>query len=1013
MSLTRQSARTCLLWNRLGEEFREDRGKRLWRFFYETLRKLGEQAPPERTAGPPAQPPLLPPRQLLVRAFLEHVVELSDVPEKREWYEARLATERAPLKTLASWQRSRAASELFRGPLDRFAAAFYLAEISFVLGWLRVAKGYAMEASDLLGKAIQALREQGKEEPLALRILRFFTVTLFLEITFHTEGWGVLRDPQGMPQGRRIYAALTQPNLEYVTDFAHAADHQLLDQLARLRKPHIADAAQSNDPMLGFLRHHWLPIPNEEELETEEDLPDGVASGTFNPLALAFELWRKNCAGVFLFRIRAWKEAESVFRQALDLLEGAREEGPLANLLVPIQHETRLYLGRLKAQKCEFEHAETWISEALAFFAGIGDEFAANKARKYLAELKYRQFAWGEAEELFREVLSASREFGFDHDAASARLYLAKLLSRFGFQREALGYAEEAHQHFRQYDGFRETMECLFLQAAIHARRRNLSSHPAEDIARARAIVEIYRRFFDGLGVASQKPGAQEAWGTILSRLKDATRGERNPALLAVMLALRTSKMPAPEDLARLREDIEGGCDGDAWQIHIHSHLCRQVLRIVQLQQVQSRHATEEPPDRPELRKFRVRHHLVNALEHLIEQDAWDPFEICRYLHAADEECQKLGLRGGLVPFLVELAQFFVERSSYLASLLLCLKALDEVIELAPQPLGELHPAIDVEVLKRVYRSVTKYLVVERNLYLGPPPFGAGNTPELWQRLDRRQQDLGNWRRAHRQALLGGHGLWYPEHAVALGWVTEIDASAATLRLIWLSDNAGKPMDQWAVETMRVPLGVVHAGHASSPPAPILLVGRTGTLDRENRPDEGAQDWVAHQIPDLDTSLLFAEGDEDQPRPETWQMLFQHVLGQKPARFEAPDVDPARVEQLRGEFARFWFGNRLPEGLFKELFEDPATPSMPAVDRSPNRGGITAARPASPAIEARHRTEIGTPGGFPEAALPADPARPREDAQLDLEVATEFVEGFFAELCRGGYPGSGRAPASR
>ena len=921
MSVARHSVRTCLLWRNIASRFDSQTGQELWKAFYETLDTLG-------TVDPSHSEP-----SSRIRSFLRRFVELasqSATGSSAQRFESYLEREDNIATVLDAWYSERAIYELFPRPIDRFAAAFYLGQMAYVLGRLHVARGYGLQAHGVLVSEVLTSGESVQSD-VALRILRFLTVTLVVEVLFNLEGWNTFVE-EGTSQPRLqfqpIFEALKSSSMQYVETFSEAADQDLLSQLARLRseKRALRRSAEEVAPealFQTFVQYYWSPVPQ------RSDLSHGTISEAHwrqlarEPLALAFELSSRNQAGVWLFRFRRWDEARKTFTKVLEILDAERgKHGTLHSSLISLRHEASLYLGRLDAQHCKFRTAEKRIIEALKTFERIKDVFAENKARKYLAELKYRQLDWETSEQLFLQVYETSKQHGFDHDAAVAAMFLGKILSRFGFQEEALGYLKVANGHFRHYDVFRETIECLFWQAAAYNRRRHWQEQSWRSHLNAEALVTLYKRFFAGIRrLADEKDRLKVDWKATLEQVDRSVRDERHPATLEVMFELRQGRLPESQLLGQLEELAEGS--GSVWQHKAQAELCRQLLRLVQLQRgkVDEKRARGGASRSPQLKKFKVRSIFISAFEVMFQQQAWDPKPICLRLQETFEERSELQLRGGFVPSLVDLAQFFADREAFIALLLLLQRALDEGIEALAAGRAGYTNALDVGILKKIFRSITKYLVVERNLYLAPPRFTGDSKKPLWRRLERQRPAGCSWSVLYDQGVRGGHGLEYPAHVRALGWVDSLTDTTAAIRVIWLEDQKGLPLREESFETIEVPIRMVRAGHAESYLAPILLVGRHGELDTS------AHRWVAHHLPDLDVDRLFKESDDlagYAPKIRTWEKLYKTLIGQQGGRSTKPkEVSVEDLEKRVGVLAHQWFGGRLPEGMFQEIFGIP------------------------------------------------------------------------------------------
>ena len=903
MALTRHSVRTCFLWKDRGDEFGPGaRLPRLWKEFVDCLEKI--QTPDE--SGPSGV-------DASVRTFLESLLAAADDSQKVQQFMDRLRVARSMADVLEDWKggpsyETGAPLALFRNPMDQGATAFFLGQLAFIFGRLRLAKAYSVEAYLLLQKA--GATQKGKFKPLCLRILEFLTVTLLLEVSFHSEGYDTLRDKHGVPQTRRILIELNRQE-GYLRDFPTLSD---LDIEVRNGGPKGAQ---------GLVEYFWLPIPRDKDKEPLELGPD---LETLPPLSLAYVLSRWNRAGMLFFRYRDWRKAEEKFSKVADMIRKQRAESRWAPVLAPLEHEAELYLGRLRAQAYDFEEAERFIGKAQDYFELIQDEFAVNKAVKARAELAFHRSQWPEAERLFRQVLQVSRDRGYGHDEAAAEMFLGKIKSLFGFQREAIDHFATANLHFRKYDVLRETVSCLFWQTAAEARLLDLSGHPRSSVVEARALMKVYRRLFEG------RPGddrqAELPQGFL--RLQEALRDKRKPDVNEVMLDLRLGRMPAPELVQRL-EDLANAQEEPAWPQTAHARLIRQLLRITRLQSLDrpwpadlvAQHALSSDYEEKRLRRLCIRDHILSALEGVVwSHHAPRPYlpSSCLALQAALRQTRDLGLGGGLIPFLVDLSQFFVDRDFFIALLLLILDALHQTI-LDPAAVAEQH--LDRENLKAVYRDLTKYLVLERNFYLGPPVFASAKNKEFWADL-LSLHGPKNWKKEHEWALQGRHGINYPSVMVGFGWVETVGAGGARLQITWVDDVADpRSLRREDFQPLEVPEEIVQRGHAAVPDALIVLLGREGPDDEDSR----RRPWTAHRIPlDIPRKSLFRPLEEppwSEPVLETWQSLFQRFTGPLPVTCDSPEVEAAEVEARYAELARKWFSDRLSSAEFERVFRIP------------------------------------------------------------------------------------------
>jgi tetratricopeptide (TPR) repeat protein len=808
---------------------------------------------------------------------------------------------------------------------------------------------------------------------------------------------------------------LTQPKVQYLEAFAEAADRDLLDQLFRLRADKAGrwgeaepGAVPGEEMARSFLHYYGSPFPEASDL----DRPDVEYSRLAHyPLALAFELSRRNLAGIWLFRFRRWTEAGEAFSEVERILQEAMsdsESGRLHTALLPLYHEASLYLGRLAAQRCEFAEAEDRITNALGIYRALSDEFAENKARRYLAELKYRQLDWVSAESHFVQVLETSRERGFDHDAAVAEMFLGKILSRFGFQGEAIVRLERANDHFRRYEGFRETFECLFWLAAAHNRRRHWRESAKGSRVAARALVDLYSSFYCGIERLSSDRSIQAdhpEWKPALKHLSRSLAYERHPSLLEAMLCLRQRRLPERALVAELARLARSHRARYPWQSAAQAQLCGQLLRLVRLQRggsppkawLRGISVDASEPVSPELKKFWVRSCFISAFEEVVFQRRWDPRAICAHLHETFRRREELDLRGGFVPSLVDVMQFFADRGAFVAILVLMQRALDEVIsELEGRRPGQRsEPPFDAEALKAIYRSITKYLVLERNLYLSRPAFesaGSAESDALWRALESRKPDDTTWDALFDAGILGGCGLWYPPPALGLGWVDSLGDSSATVRVLWFEDHRGHPIAkirEESFEAIEIPLETIRAGHAESFLAPILLIGRIGELDTSRGR------WVAHHLPDLDVDRLFKEADNlagYAPRIAAWRNLYASIGGEESFPDEGMVIREAEVRRRMKDSAQKWFaGRRLPDGMFEELFGlAEVSPDEQAVQEAIDGARIewrwSLKRAAKSDIPGRDRSLVErTVVEIATSRLPNDEVRPGEVEEVYLQ----------------------------
>jgi hypothetical protein len=376
MALTRHSVRTCFLWKGRSDDFGPGtRTQRLWETFLSCLEEI-QQPVPETAKG--EQPWGV---DASVKWFLKGLLEEA-ADRKKAGELGALLNRYAVIEVLEEWKTGEggldAANALTQSTVEKGATAFFLGQLAFVFGRLQLAKSYAIEAYRLLLQA--SSEEGGKEKSLHLRILEFLTVTLLLEVYFHSQGYDTLRDERGEPQARRIYVELTRDRQAYLQDFPRLEDLGL-----GIRNGHGAA------PESEYIEHFWLPIPTDKDIEP---LPLETDRDALSPLALAYVLSRDNRAGMLLFRYRKWREAGEKFDDVRRAIKRQKEVQRWDPVLAPLEHEALLYLGRIKAHTSDFAEAEKFIGIAERYFESIHDEFAECKVRKARAELEYRRFHW-------------------------------------------------------------------------------------------------------------------------------------------------------------------------------------------------------------------------------------------------------------------------------------------------------------------------------------------------------------------------------------------------------------------------------------------------------------------------------------------------------------------------------------------------------------------------------------------------------------------------------------------
>lgn len=915
MALTRHSVRTCFLWKGHSEEFGAGtRLSHLWEAFLVCLEDIQS---PDMRSGPAGV-------DASVRTFLQKLLEAADDCQEAQRLAEGLRTRSSMADILEDWKASPhydgAHAAVFREPVSQGAAAFFLGQLAFIFGRLRLAKEFVVEAYLLFQTA--SAGEKGRVKPLCLRILEFLTVTLLLEISFHSEGYDTLRDEHGEPQTQRILVQLSRRK-DYLQDFPTLAELGIEVRNGGKKRAGPGDY---------LLEYFWLPIPRDKDTEPL-DLGDDLAS--LPPLSLAYILSRRNRAGMLFFRYRDWRAAEEQFSFVAETIRRQYEAGKRDSVLAPLEHEAALYLGRLQAQAYEFDQAELLIGKAHAYFELIHDEFAVNKAIKARAELAFHRSRWPEAERLFLQVWRFSRDRGYGHDEAAAEMFLGKIKSMFGFQRDAINNFATANRHFRQYDVLRETVSCLFWQTAAEARRLELKGHSRSNVVEARALMKVYRRLFEGRPTDDRTgltPGG-------LLRLREALRDKREPDVNEAMLDLRLGHLP-PDQLVNRLETIASAMSPDksSWPQTAHARLMHELLRIIRLQSLEqrqpaatsmSRSAPLKAYDEKRLQRLCIRDRVLSALEGVVwSSQAPEPYlpASCLALQEALSQSRSMRLGGGLIPFLVELSQFFVDRDCFVALILLLVDALHETI-LKPEAATE--PRLDPEELKAVYRGLTKYLVLERNFYLGPPTFEGTKSPKLWAELQRLHGSR-DWTKEHAAVLQGRYGINYPTVAVGFGWVETLGAGGARLQIAWVDNVVGRPLRHEDFQPLEVPEEIATRGHATQPYSLVVLLGRQGVPDDEGSP---LRPWTAHRIPlDIPREDLFQSLDEPpgtEPILEMWDQLFRRLTGTLPATCDSPEVSASEVEARYAELARQWFSDRLPAEEFEHVFQIPLQTSPP------------------------------------------------------------------------------------
>lgn len=939
MALTHHSVRTCFLWKDV-PLFGDAPRQRLWDGLVTCLETL--QSPRHARAanglGNANSADIV---DASVRTFLEELLGQASDPALAAGLRSGLSGCR-PIELLWEWYAPETAEavesytdargvvqRLFSSALTQALATYALGQLAFLFGHLWLAKMYSVEAYNLLRGA--------SDDPE--RNLEFLTITLLIEVQFHSQGYDTLRDEKNEPYARKIAHELARDRQEYLQGLPDLQEFGL-----QVRNGKLSGLAKD------FLENFWNPIPTGQD--TKRLKVKYLDSEQPNPLAVAWDLSRRNRAGMLHYRYRDWRAAEEEFGFVdRKIRELGIDENPV---LIPVYMEAQLYLGRISAQQYKFEEAEKSLSEARSYFREIQDEFADNKATKAEAELRYRRSRLEQAEALFQEVSATSRKKGFVHDWASAEMHLAKIESGYGFQVTATERFARVSAHFTQYDAPRETIECLFWSTAAQTRRLTLEGHPRESVIEARALLKVYCCLFEGV---------RNAGGLLLRsdfhHLRQALENKRDPDVTEAMLDLRLGQLPAPDLIKKLRQRHDrqhSAQDGNlsegstrSWDRNKEDRLVVQILRLIALQQggVSPRPRVESGNPFP---KMTIRDEVLSALEAVARGEAGSAREsICE----AQRRIRKLALGGGLVPLLVDLSQFFLQRDSFIALLLLLLDDVDRAIrhgETAPAGTSSKERGQDAETLKETYRSLTKYLVLERNFYLGRPSFQSPpeGTSWLWDSL---QRSYGytprEWQLRYKLALSGGHGLFYPGNAVGLGWVESVEAGSVNLRIAWVEEVCGDELKKLSADhfqRLSVPAQVAAQGHAEESMAPVVLIGRQGT-------GAGEMPWTAHRIPlDLRELELFRGLQAPpwyEPVLDTWRSLLARFTGQTPAICESPvltDADRQRIDDKYAELAYFWFGDRFQDPEFRQIFNlrrrPPEAPTPPAEPVSPDNEAV-------------------------------------------------------------------------
>jgi hypothetical protein len=943
MALTHHSVRTCLLW---GETplFGDAPRRRLWGSFLACLETLQSPRHARAINGGDDATAIV---EESVHSFLEELLgQASDTAlaadlrsglrERRpiellwEWYapETKDDTELRDVGTFKDDATGAVVRQLFSSALTQAFAAYALGQLAFLFGHLWLAKTYSVGAYGFLQSDDPEWDAFAKtEEADPARNLEFLTITLLIEVQFHSQGYDTLRDEENKPYARKIAHELARDRQEYLQSLPDLWEFGL-----KVRNGKVSGLAQD------FLKNFWNPVPTDQD--TKRLKVEYLDSEQSSPLALAWELSRRNRAGMLHYRYRDWHAAKREFEHVNARIKAlAGEKSPV---LVPVLMEARLYLGRICAQQYDFVNSEKCLREVRAYFREIQDEFADNKATKAEAELLYRRARLGQAEALLQEVSATSRQKGFVHDWASAEMYLAKIESGYGFQTAATERFARVSAHFSQYDAPRETIECLFWSTAAQARHLTLEGHPRERVIEARALLKVYRRLFEGVRKIGDTGGPLLA--SDFRHLSQALENKRDPDVTEAMLDLRLGRFPAQDLVDKLWKRLDkqhpghdgappAGSASNSWERNKEDRLVRQILRLIALQR------DEEFPlakvgGGNQFPKMTIREEVLAALEAVARGEVGSARRaICEAQRRIRQPESELG--GGLVPFLVDLSQFFLQRDSFIALLLLLLDEVDRAVrhgETASAAAFHKERGQDPGTLREAYRSVTKYLVLERNFYLGPPSFQPPSERDLplWNHLERSYgYSRREWRLRYERAILGGHGLYYPGNAVGLGWVESVENGSVILRIAWAEEVCGDALHADHFQRLSVPSQVGIQGHAEESMAPVVLIGRQGT-------GAGEMPWTAHRIPlDLGELELFRGLQASpwyEPVLDSWRLLFDRFTGRVPADCVSPvltDSDLEKIEKRYVELALFWFGDRFRESELRQIFDIQPTVEAP------------------------------------------------------------------------------------
>src|SRR6185295_795507 len=368
MALTHHSVRTCFLWRDV-PLFDDAPRQRLWKGLVTCLETL--QSPRHaHTASGLGNANLADIADIVdasVRTFLEELLGQASDPA--------LTAElpgRRPVELLWEWcapEQAEAADSYgagardvlqrsFPSALTQALAAYALGQLAFLFGHLWLAKTYSVKAYNLLqvdGLKRNDLAETEEAQPA--RNLEFLTITLLIEVQFHSQGYDTLRDDQNEPYARKIAYELARDRQVYLQGLPDLHEFGL-----RVSNGKVSGLAKD------FLENFWNPIPTDQD--TKRLKVEYLDSEQPNPLGVAWDLSRHNRAGMLHYRYRDWRAAEKEFGFVQQRIEKL--------VLIPVRMEAKLYLGRISAQQYKFEEAKKSLSEARAYFREIQDEFADN-----------------------------------------------------------------------------------------------------------------------------------------------------------------------------------------------------------------------------------------------------------------------------------------------------------------------------------------------------------------------------------------------------------------------------------------------------------------------------------------------------------------------------------------------------------------------------------------------------------------------------------------------------------